>query len=769
VRRVLDRPGGVGTGRAAALPPGLLRAPTAGVAVAVAAYLGVLFGIADVVGNAGALGVAVGLAVLAATVSAHVIPARAAVLGAVAVLAAGLGAYYLSVPPDFREAFTLTAVVVDALRLLTGVSVLRLVEVDTWLLVTTPIPTFLAWYLAGRGRHVNAAAAAGGMLGFLVLTGDAGVGGTLLGVLGVTLAVGLSTLSIPSGVRTQWDTFAALLAVMVVLPATVSAFAFGGVVPTLAGGAPGLETSVTETSESFDVVGDVGLSPEPRFRVESSRPSRWQVASYDRYTGSGWVRTGEPDLFRGQVEGPPGETTAVQQNVTALSPLELYPSAWKPTSVAGPTAGTAELTEGGTINPRVPINTGETVRIGSAVLQSPLDRLREAGTDYPDRIRERYTQLPESTPDRVGNLTRRVTADAETRYDAAVAIEEYLPRVKNYSLTVDRPGGDVADSFLFEMRAGYCTYFATTMVTMLRSEGIPARLATGYTAGEEVSDGEWLVRAQDAHAWVQVYFPGQGWVDFDPTPAAGREAARDRRLQAAEENGEGVAGVAVVTEVVTPGEDTPTPTRTAIGNESPDGGLSREVAAVFEQGLPEGGQPAEGSTGTVVNTASGETTPTDTAVDPAAGGDGEEGPVPLPDRGTIGYAVFLLIGAAAVAHGTGATRRASRALWLHVQLREDPARDIERAYRRLQALLASRYRERRPRETPRAYLAAVGADDARIARVLEAYEHSRYGNEPTRERADEAVRAVDGIVADATPVLGGALRRVAAIVRQVSP
>ncbi|MFB6295853.1 MAG: transglutaminase domain-containing protein [Halobacteriales archaeon] len=765
--RVLGRLGGSGTGRIAALPPGLLRAPTAGVAVAVAAYLGVLFGVADVVGSAGALAAAVGLAVLAATASARLVSPRTAVLAAVALLAAGLLGYYLSVPPDVREVFTPTNVVVDALRLLTGISVLRLVRVDAWVLATTPIPTFLAWYLAGRGRHVQAALVAGGTLGFLVLTGDAGVGATLLGVLGVTLAVGLSTLSVPSGIRTQWDTFAALLAVMVVLPATISAFAFGGVVPTSAGSAPGLESSVTGTSESLDVVGRVGLSPAPRFRVESPVKANWQVASYDRYTGSGWVRTGEPDLLGGSVDAPPGETTTVRQNVTALSRLELYPTVWKPVSVAGPTAETAELADGGTINPRVPINTGETVRIESAVLRTSPARLRAAGTDYPDAIRERYTQLPESTPDRVANLTRRVTADAGTPYDAAVAIERYLPRVKNYSLSVSRPDGDIADSFLFEMRAGYCTYFATAMVAMLRSQGVPARLATGYTAGTEVSDGEWLVRAQDAHAWVQVYFPGQGWVNFDPTPAAARETARDRRLQAAEESGAGVAGVAVVTEVVTPGEDTPTPTRTAAGNGSSDEDLSAEVARVIEQGIPGESQSSGDATGTVINTASGATTPTETPIDPAAEGDDGDGSGPLPDRRTTGYAVLLLIGGAAVAHGTGATRRASRTVWLHVQLREGPARDVERAFGRLQALLAGRYRERRPRETPRAYLAAVGADDARMARVLEIYERSRYGDETTREEADEAVRAVDGIVADATPILGRPLRRIAGVARWV--
>src|SRR5699024_2515854 len=128
------------------------------------------------------------------------------------------------------------------------------------------------------------------------------------------------------------------------------------------------------------------------------------------------------------------------------------------------------------------------------------DELRSAGEDYPDGIRSRYTQLPESTPERVANRTDRLTSNADTPYDTARTIERWLEGSKNYSLDVDRPDGSIADSYLFEMNAGYCTYYATTMATMLRTQDIPARFVTGYTPGQRVARDEWVVRGLDSHA-----------------------------------------------------------------------------------------------------------------------------------------------------------------------------------------------------------------------------------------------------------------------------
>jgi len=140
---------------------------------------------------------------------------------------------------------------------------------------------------------------------------------------------------------------------------------------------------------------------------------------------------------------------------------------------------------------------------------------------------ERYLQLPSALPGRVTALAAEVAGGGVTsRYDQVKAIEDYLQ--DSYSYTIEESkvplsGSDFVDDFLFEQQMGYCVHFSTAMVVMLRTQGIPARWVKGFTAGDEIGEAVGLkqnyeVRASDAHAWVEVYFPGAGWVSFDPTP-----------------------------------------------------------------------------------------------------------------------------------------------------------------------------------------------------------------------------------------------------------
>lgn len=154
-------------------------------------------------------------------------------------------------------------------------------------------------------------------------------------------------------------------------------------------------------------------------------------------------------------------------------------------------------------------------------LPSP-ERLRRAGEAYPASISYKYLELPLLSPE-IGALAERITKDKPTPYDKAVAIEDYLR--KNYTYTTELPpvgtSFDPLYTFLFETKKGHCEYFATAMAVMLRSLGVPARVVNGYLRGEYNPIGRYyLVRARDAHSWVEVYFPGYGWVEFDPTPIA---------------------------------------------------------------------------------------------------------------------------------------------------------------------------------------------------------------------------------------------------------
>lgn len=149
-----------------------------------------------------------------------------------------------------------------------------------------------------------------------------------------------------------------------------------------------------------------------------------------------------------------------------------------------------------------------------------VEQLRAAGQDYPESIRSRYLGLPNRVPERVYALARQLTATAPTPFDQAVAIETYLRENFEYTLELSAPPVDVevADYFLFELKRGYCDYYATAMAVLARAVGLPARVVTGYASGEyNARNAEYVVREADAHTWVEIYFPGIGWVEFEPT------------------------------------------------------------------------------------------------------------------------------------------------------------------------------------------------------------------------------------------------------------
>ena len=174
---------------------------------------------------------------------------------------------------------------------------------------------------------------------------------------------------------------------------------------------------------------------------------------------------------------------------------------------------------------------GETYQVDSVLSNPNITQLREAGTDYPAWVTERYLQLPEDFSPRIQELAAEITAEAETPYDKAGAITRYLRDNIEYAETIPSAprNADVLEWVLFENKQGYCVYYATAEILMLRSLGIPARMAVGFAQGEGIAGGDNLapeeeltpgiftVRKKNAHAWPEVYFPGIGWVEFEPT------------------------------------------------------------------------------------------------------------------------------------------------------------------------------------------------------------------------------------------------------------
>jgi hypothetical protein len=155
----------------------------------------------------------------------------------------------------------------------------------------------------------------------------------------------------------------------------------------------------------------------------------------------------------------------------------------------------------------------------SRLPEVPADVLRNSSQDYPESIRALYLQLPKMDP-RIAALAKSIGDRARTPYDKTRAVESYLRN--NYGYTLDLSGTPPVDPlayFLFQKRAGHCEYFAAAMTVMIRSLGIPARYVNGFLPGEfNDVGGDYIIRASDAHSWVEVFFPGHGWITFDPTP-----------------------------------------------------------------------------------------------------------------------------------------------------------------------------------------------------------------------------------------------------------
>ncbi|HXT87501.1 MAG TPA: DUF3488 and transglutaminase-like domain-containing protein [Verrucomicrobiae bacterium] len=173
-----------------------------------------------------------------------------------------------------------------------------------------------------------------------------------------------------------------------------------------------------------------------------------------------------------------------------------------------------------------PLHNGAASRY-EGVSQVPVARpqeLRGAAGNYPFEIRDTYLQLPELDP-RIKPLAEKITAHDATPYDKAADLERYFHTEFRYTLDLsDMSSKDPLAYFLFTKRAGNCEYFASAMVVMLRTLGIPARYITGFLAGEynDIAQ-DYIIRGRDAHSWVEVYFPKYGWITFDPTPAGGIE------------------------------------------------------------------------------------------------------------------------------------------------------------------------------------------------------------------------------------------------------
>lgn len=306
----------------------------------------------------------------------------------------------------------------------------------------------------------------------------------------------------------------------------------------------------------------------PVFEAVTDRETYWRGESKDEYTGSGWVSSPEymeadadtAENIRMFQEGAEAEQAEVSIEMAEEAEFELifYPGQLQEIQSASASAGGASYAEselqfmmdalGGRVQAQ---NTqGEEVYFDSYDLlyddaAFPVEALREGEDEIPEAVIERYLQLPEDLPERVGDLAEEITEEYDTRYDKAVAVEQYFSENEFEYSTTDVPipaeDEDYVDQFLFETQTGYCDNYSTSMAVMLRTLDIPTRWVKGFTAGEEIEeleDGSYVyeVANNNAHSWVEVYFSDVGWVPFEPTQGFTNYAEFEE--EATEENGE---------------------------------------------------------------------------------------------------------------------------------------------------------------------------------------------------------------------------------------
>jgi transglutaminase-like putative cysteine protease len=294
------------------------------------------------------------------------------------------------------------------------------------------------------------------------------------------------------------------------------------------------------------------MSIEAPPRPASNARYYWRSRVYDTYE-EGWSSTlpavdfVSPDEFNLNLPEYDNRATSTF-NITTVFPIQNLQTPAQPVWVSRPANAHFAVNSDGSIDlshlkADPVLMSGDTYRVEASLTTASQKELREAGTDYPSWITARYLQLPDTITPRTIELAESIAANLENPYDITQAVTDFLRTSLKYSDTVPgAPAGhEPIDWVLFEHKQAFCNYYASAEIVMLRSLGIPARMAVGYAEGERSSiggidsiptlgpDGQnipldiqiegdiFTVRHKDAHAWPEVYFPNFGWVEFEPT------------------------------------------------------------------------------------------------------------------------------------------------------------------------------------------------------------------------------------------------------------
>lgn len=278
------------------------------------------------------------------------------------------------------------------------------------------------------------------------------------------------------------------------------------------------------------------------FTAQTQNKQYWRVETKDFYTGKGWDVSESPKKVsfknKNDVVSWYEQNTKTEITEATITMQKSYPHLTYPAGLVSVEASSNVSYSVDPFSEKIYTMHGDSsttlnsYKVTYEVPEFSIENLKSVktneGHETSPYFMTKYTQLPESLPQRVKDLAVNLTNDKDNRYDKVLAIENYFTDnsfvYETMNVLYPAKNQDYVDQFLFDTKSGYCNNFSTSMIVLLRSAGIPARWVKGFTEGTlentlASAEGEnvYTIANNNAHSWVEVYFPGYGWIPFEPT------------------------------------------------------------------------------------------------------------------------------------------------------------------------------------------------------------------------------------------------------------